>query len=782
MKKIIKRIVLFSMLLFASLWADTPVLGVVLEYGSNEPISYVKISYSSGKEVDKTTRKGRFEIMVPRSDVVLIFSKSGYESQKVDLSEFSDLMDVVITLNSNVRQLESTVTREVKKPTLKTNRDVPIDMLEDAAGMRFDLTEHLVQLPGFSGQQDFSSEISYNGSRSEDVAHYVGGMQVPNMRHLDIGFPGNLSVINPHVLKSIRIHDNPAEGPIDQGLAAAIDYIPYEGQQENFAAKLAFGMVNREVYLTGPFFIGDAFVFSFRYMDPKVLENLGQKFFTKFDREALCENCEVEGKGENFDLKSGDVYSNISGANEDGDAYNFTFLASWDDYSINQDTSSRADSIKSTAISSGEQNYVATIFNYKASSGNRWHIGWVKESVSDTIRDTADFRQSSDASFNNYLGSDKKDNNSFSFGVDVLTDVELLGADFSWVADYKVKSNKRYYSDRNANNEAKQIDNLFQGSLRMLWNSKKWKNGISIGGIAAIKNEVVPMASLSIERKFSDATRIFSGLSYRQQYVVSPYKYGDLESELKSNATADLGLGYEKEKVQLSARAYGSFYMNPALPEPEAFWFYKDISEANSAWVGGVNLAMQYRTLHHFVFATNLSSVYGEYQMKDDSYMPWGANRTIDFNTNMRYYPMADSLISIALTYRASQGKPLYAYDLSLSEKNDEGEWIDGTRELKDAEKTTSLYRTDIRVNLDLTSRLKVVWLDKIRLYIELDNLFSGFDGEWAKYLGGDNGRQRSWVTSDSDNDPYNGVELVPYMAKGMGLFFQFGVEGDFSF
>jgi len=49
------------------------------------------------------------------------------------------------------------------------------------------------------------------------------------------------------------------------------------------------------------------------------------------------------------------------------------------------------------------------------------------------------------------------------------------------------------------------------------------------------------------------------------------------------------------------------------------------------------------------------------------------------------------------------------------------------------------------------------------------------------RFLGGENARERSVVTQDNDSNHLNGYEIVPFMAKGMGLFVQFGVEGTFS-
>ena len=63
------------------------------------------------------------------------------------------------------------------------------------------------------------------------------------------------------------------------------------------------------------------------------------------------------------------------------------------------------------------------------------------------------------------------------------------------------------------------------------------------------------------------------------------------------------------------------------------------------------------------------------------------------------------------------------------------------------------------------------------RFYLELDNIFSKLDVGALKFLGSENGRERSWVARDKDKNTNNGYDLVPFIAKGMGLYFQFGVE-----
>jgi hypothetical protein len=85
------------------------------------------------------------------------------------------------------------------------------------------------------------------------------------------------------------------------------------------------------------------------------------------------------------------------------------------------------------------------------------------------------------------------------------------------------------------------------------------------------------------------------------------------------------------------------------------------------------------------------------------------------------------------------------------------------------------MFRTDARVNLDLVG--KNAFFRSARFYVEVDNIFANLDVDALKFLGSENGRERSWVTQDNNEDSNDGYDLVPFMAKGMGLYVQFGVE-----
>jgi hypothetical protein len=65
-----------------------------------------------------------------------------------------------------------------------------------------------------------------------------------------------------------------------------------------------------------------------------------------------------------------------------------------------------------------------------------------------------------------------------------------------------------------------------------------------------------------------------------------------------------------------------------------------------------------------------------------------------------------------------------------------------------------------------------------VRFFVEADNVFAPLELKTLRFLGSENARERSVAVRNVDD---NRFDIVPFMAKGMGLYLQFGVEGNFG-
>ena len=769
-------VALFAMAAFAA--TPTDIVGVVLESGSDLPLDGVGVTYRSGKNLGRTGSDGRFEFTVDSKNAVLVFHKEGFDSVVVELQDFADLRDMVVTLSSNLRDLgSSTVIGGGEPEKWEPERTISLDKLEDAAGMRFDLTEHLSQMPGISGQKDFSSALYYEGSRAGDVAYHLGRLRIPNMRHLDVGFPGNLSVVNPHILSGIEIHDHYGSGPIGQGLATSVQYLP-EQTKGDWGLKGAAGLTVQEVVLDAPFFIWDSFRFSFRRLDDEMLKNLGEKFFTEFKkRDGDCtDDCRVKSQ-DPFELSAYDVYAQLNGSDSMGNTWALRTLYSSDEYSIKQDTSTAYDQVNSIKIIEGEQQYLVVGAEYASKFGTSAHAGFVREHVGDTLRDTTGFRNTAATKEGSaFIDGYDYTHTTISGGLDKDFKGSILGSKLSGAVLYEQHIVERKYPDFGGTISDDYKTGVLSGTGRFDWKQDYSEYILSVGGIAdAVDHSAQPTASMDVERNLSKKDsaywRIVGNAAYRSDWKPY-YDDGDLTGRLETGTSGKLGFGYRSKYFDGLASGFGRYYNDPLLPLPKAYAQYDDVTDIDYAWVMGANAKVEWKTSHHFSMSTNVSSVYGEYELEGSGSLPWEANSRLDVVSHFRYYPRKDSMISVILTHHAAWHRPLYYYKITPS---DPATRENGTRRLMDLNEFTDLFRTDVRVNLDL-HRDKGFFRDA-RFYLELDNFLSKLDVAALKFLGAENARERSWVTQDPDEKSTNGYDLVPFMAKGMGLYLQFGVE-----
>ena len=758
--------------------SPTTIIGVVLEAESDLPVKGVRVTYQSGKLIGETDSRGRFELSVDSRNAELVFKKEGFDSVFVELQDFSDLMDMVITLSTNVTNLgSSTIIGDGEPIKWEVERTVKLEKLEDAAGMRFDLTEHLSQMPGVSGQKDFSSALYYDGSRASDVAYHLGRLRIPNMRHLDVGFPGNLSVVNPHTLSGIEVHDHYGQGPLGQGLATSIQYIPEQTSGE-WGLRGSAGLTLQEVVLDAPFFIWDSFRFSFRRLDDFMLKNLGEKFFTEFrKRNTETSDDEKVKSSDPFDLSAFDVYAQFNGSDSLGNrTWALRTLYSSDEYKISQDTSSNYGTINSIDIIEGSQKYLVIGAEYASKFGANFHAGLVREKLSDTIRDTTGFRTGNlpDPSVKTFIDGYSQTHTTLSLGADKRYNADIFGADLRGAVLYEEHFVERSYPVAGGNESRDYQTGILSGAITLDWKNNNSEHMLSVGAVAdRADHKALPTASFDMERNLSKTDtaywRLFGNAAYRADWK-HYFDDGDLTGRLESGTSLKLGFGYRSKYLVAQMSGFGRFYFDPLLPLPKVFANYNDVTPIDYAWVTGASGSLEWKTSHHFSMAMNASSVYGEYELKGGKSLPWEANSRLDMITHLRYYPRKDSIVSVILTHHAAWHRPLYYYAIKPASKGKVG-----TRELKDYHEFTDLYRTDLRVNLDLTKTKG--FFRNARFYLEVDNVFSKLDVAALRFLGSENARERSWVARDNDKNTDNGYDLVPFIAKGMGLYFQFGVE-----
>jgi CarboxypepD_reg-like domain len=783
------------------------VVGLVIDSQRGEPIIGVEISTKSGKVLNTTNSKGRFSVTVNNRGTTLVFRRQSYKDLEVDLATLTELIDVEISLESSALEVTEKTVTDTLILVKKDEKRQTIEELELMQGMRHDLNDHLRHLPGVSGMGEFSKDVSVYGSRSQDVTQYLGQSRIPNMRHLDIGFPGNLSVINPRVLKAVTMADNLSKGPVNQGNASALVFDLQDGDPDYVRTDLVLGTINREINMTG-FWEGRTFLASARYLDSKFLKNLGLHFYTDPKEARLKDNgkpCDGEcaALDNPFTLVSGDFLLSTFKRDSSGAFGRHSIIGLSDDYEANQDVGrSRQEAVAQTIVEGFQD---AWMYAYEgvsptAAGEDLWGVSLLRRNRSDTYKDTL-------APISQLTEDDEplpwypKEGRSVTYllGDWQQVDWQLIG---SWQHDlngkpfgaktslgteveYAMQTRDYYTAENIFDRDTLTRDMaLLQSLYRLKWSLNQGRNweaalGFQGGWDAPLQGEAsglitpMPLATVRYTHPFQSVFEGYAEAGMRQAVAFEPTGFNQLSAYATPSGEIKLGVNKSKGDVfRFTSALYARLYKDPALPSPEVDWNYAETQESDYAYARGVTGTATYLPNHHLGLFVNATWVDGDYHLENGSYLPWEMNRKLDLVGNMRILPRNDSLLSFIATYTVSQGAPLYQYN-GLWDEVGFNRTLTRTMQQNTEFPTVSRQRLDIRINLDLKSKWKP--LDNLRFFFEADNIFSEMQGTGAEWLGGANRRQRGWTRSNANGD------LIPVVTRGLGLFIFFGVEGKLT-
>ncbi len=779
------------------------VVGLVQDEEHGQPIGQVEISLKSGKVLGYSKSNGRFEITVNSHNATLLFKRHPYKDQELDLSDLTELIDIEVTLQTEVMELAQRDTVNRRRTARDLGGAKTLEELELMQGMRIDLNDHLRQLPGVSGMNEFTNDISVWGSRTNDVTHYLGQSRIPSLRHLDIGFPGNQSVLNPRLLKSITLSDNLAKGPLNQGNASALVYDLKEGDPNNLTGDVVFGTVNRELNMTG-YWDGRTFIVSGRYLEPTFLANLGDRFYTDPKDARLKTNGKDCTSGcptlaEPFDFRTMDGYVGTFYRDSTG-AYSRHSIIGLDDfYSVKQDVSKDISESKAQTLVEGTQD--GFMYAYEALSPGengdlQYAMSFLRRNREETFKDTLPPTKTTDGDWphwyfpkgdevDNLIGDGSTQDLQFTGSFQWNPNAKLLGAGYGYGLDLEYLKQDRVFTDISPGlhrPEKTQDYMLGNALLRLKWNTGTNRTleaavGASIvyqallAGVDAGFQAPAPLASLRYTRPLVGGLTGYAETAVRANTAIQPTALDTVTAVTTSSAEGKLGIeGGWKDEIKMTASVYSRLYKDPVLPVPEVFWNYVETHRSDYAYASGANVTVAWLPSHHFGVNVNASSVQGDYHLEDnDQFLPWEANRTLDVVSNIKILPRSDSLLSFIFTYGANNDAPLYEYTglfVPATGTRTQKRTVGVERDFP----TVSRQRTDVRINLDLKSHWRP--LESMRFFFEADNIFADQDNSNLDFLGGANRRKRGWTRSNTNGD------LLPVVTKGMGLFIMFGFEG----
>lgn len=777
--------------------AEVNVLGTVVDGASDHALARARVFSADSTFLGASNAEGRFELRLQRP-LEVTFRREGFKDKVVALAEITDLLDLQVAMDPLGTSLEG---RSVVTRAATTQQRVgTISELERFGGMRIDLQEHLRNLPGVSGVREFSSDVSVYGSRTHDVAHVLGPFLIPNLRHLDFSFPGNQSVINPRVLDRVSVEHDPIQGPLEQGLASALVYHPLRPATDMYQGVISLGLSNRELDAWGPLGNG-TIVASGRWLDPSLLTALASRLFvgSRSQTAEQAKNDSDQTPDAEINLQAFDAFVRV----EQGIgafAVNATALGSSDDHAVK--VMSKHDGVENyTRLQQGNRTDLVGFVQGQGDVAFGYldaYMGAVKTSemvqLSDTIlrnrmiegvsdptqadwaawsADRTDLRAGFTSRPNyGFLGSEPE----------VLLAFDQISDNRTWGRTYQNGlgsglSDERSMFDRRSHASDLSYSRL-HGALRMSHRGKDSLLGASVGGLWTSETEFSPEASVSL-RAPAWTLGWTLNLSRRQSESVTAVDFARLGVHQGSADEIKLGAGRMIGPVEVTSTVYYRNMDKPALPAAQPLWVLPFSSKADAATALGATLQAKWSTWHAIQAQVNLSRVQGTYELTDGRELDWEANRDFDAWTVVKFHPRADTLFSIILSHSASIGKPSYQYKIDSVHRTLR---IESDPQMASHPEFADQFRTDLRAELDIPTTLAP--LRMIRFYAEIQNIFGQFGGEWARPLGGDNFRQRSWTPLIWDErlgrygsfGTFSGIR--PLFARGTDLLLTFGIEG----
>jgi hypothetical protein len=369
-------------------------VGTVVDDVRGEPVGGAEIFTPDGRKLGTSQASGRFEVTVNNRRAKVIFRREGFRELEVNLGDYARLVDVDILMENAVQELDE-VTAYAPRRALDPSGAQSIEELESLQGMRMDLNDHLRQMHGVAGMNEFTGDISVYGSRTRDVTHYLGRSRVPSLRHLEFGFPGNQSVLNPRLLKSVTLADNPAKGPVNQGNASALVYDLQEGDPENIRGDVVLGSTNREFNMS-TYWDGRTNLFSARYLSPNALGALGRQFYTAPVDSRIPGGCPANTKcsvGDPLRFSALDLFFSTFKRDSSGAFRRHTLIVLEDNYKVLEDKSTTAGSPKAQELVNGFQGawlYSLESVVPKRSGELEWGFSFLNRNYSDAYRDTTE--------------------------------------------------------------------------------------------------------------------------------------------------------------------------------------------------------------------------------------------------------------------------------------------------------------------------------------------------------------------------------------------------------
>ncbi|MFC3811701.1 TonB-dependent receptor [Lacihabitans lacunae] len=237
--------ILLLIIFSVSAFAQNTISAIVKDKNSKELLVNVIIKTIPESQVIVTNKYGQFTISTPKSTLALVLSCVGYQSYKLDSSEFKLKEIYLETLVTQLKEIEvKSQKNEMGMININSEsiRAIPMLMGEP------DLLKALTTFPGVLNGREGSSGLFVRGGTPDQNQIVLDEAIIYNTNHLF----GLVSTFNPDAINNIKLYKSYFPAEYGGRLSSVVDLSMREGTQEKFKLKYSVGLINSRVIAEGP--------------------------------------------------------------------------------------------------------------------------------------------------------------------------------------------------------------------------------------------------------------------------------------------------------------------------------------------------------------------------------------------------------------------------------------------------------------------------------------------------------------------------------------------------
>lgn len=217
--------------------------GVVLERGTRKAVpTALLVRYKTDEVLAEVDAEGRFELTVPRRQLVLHVKAPGYEPYTaVEHLQRGDTLNAVYLLTSAdpAGQFVTTV-RDDARGEEEPRHSLHGGEMRDVAGTMGDPFRAVMLLPGVSGVMSGIAYPVVRGTQPASTATYVDGVRIPALYHLLVGH----AVVYPELLDELHFYPGSPPPEFGRVLGAVVDTRTRPLKKEAFGGFASLDLVN----------------------------------------------------------------------------------------------------------------------------------------------------------------------------------------------------------------------------------------------------------------------------------------------------------------------------------------------------------------------------------------------------------------------------------------------------------------------------------------------------------------------------------------------------------